>query len=629
MARDLAEVVDFGRYEPLFRIGLGGMAEVYAARIRGEAGFQKLVAVKRMLPHLTGDPKFVDMFLDEARLAANISSPHVVQTLDLGRADDDSLYIVMNLVLGVTISEILRHLAAEKKFIETGIGVELIVQAAQGLDDAHEAVTPAGEPLSLVHRDISPQNILVGTDGRARVTDFGIAHAILLRRTETQVGELKGKFAYFSPEQALGKSLDRRSDIFALGIVAWELFTGRRLFKGTPLQQLEKVKRCEIQAPAVLRRDLPEPLSNAIMQALAANPDDRFASAASFASALRRVGGSFEDIPGPRAIGRFAKEVGGDRIERIRQCIANSGKLPSDVKTVTGIIEGTVSGTLFLDEPDDGTQILDESDEGTHILEGDASKVQSMATTRGIGAPATREEQLLAFGSQVTTEKIPEGDDGADDATAPTPPRILGEQPTFTLSSDANPTETSGPPDLEDHADLHQAPTEQWILSAETRGETKRHRAVLPIAAGALLLLLASGGALVFALFGDNEAGVEAGTEPSAFGAQHEQEALGSEEELGPRSTPTAEVEGAEGAEEAAGTAQETQEPTDQGTESSAEIAAEIAAEDEVTPADAPPQSAAMRRTMGRVRGMGGAMRRDTTMSTGATMDSPLPGWRP
>lgn len=620
MARDLAEVVDFGRYEPLFRIGLGGMAEVYAARIRGEAGFQKLVAVKRMLPHLTGDQKFVDMFLDEARLAANISSPHVVQTLDLGRADDDSLYIVMNLVLGVTVSEILRYLATEKKFIDTGIAVELIVQAAQGLDDAHEAAAPSGEPLSLVHRDISPQNILVGTDGRARVTDFGIAHAILLRRTETQVGELKGKFAYFSPEQALGKNLDRRSDIFALGIVAWELFTGRRLFKGTPLQQLEKVKRCEIAAPASLRPELPEALSNAIMQALAADPDDRFASAASFASALRRVGGSFEDIPGPRAIGRFAAEVGGDRIERIRQCIANSGKLPSDIETVTGIIEGTVSGTLFLNGPD----------EGTHILEGDVSKVQGTVTAQGIATPVTREEQLVDVGSQVTMEKVSEDDDDADGATTATPARVLGEQPTLTLSSDANPTETSGPPDLEDHADLHQAPTEQWILAAETRGETKRPRAVLPIAAGALLLLLASGGALVFALFGDTGAGVEAGTEPGAFSGQQEQEPLEPGDEPDPRSTPTAEdPDPADGAEEAAASPGETLEPADQGTENAGEIATEVTAEDEVTPADLPRQSPAMRRTMGRVRDTSGAMGRDTTMSAGATMNSPLPGWRP
>jgi serine/threonine protein kinase len=514
MARDLAEVVDFGRYEPLFRIGLGGMAEVYAARIRGEAGFQKLVAVKRMLPHLTGDKKFVDMFLDEARLAANISSPHVVQTLDLGRADDESLYIVMDLILGVTISQMLRHFAEKRQYVDPGVAIELISQAAQGLDDAHEAIAPNGQPLSLVHRDISPQNILVGTDGRARVTDFGIAHAIMLRRTETQVGEMKGKFAYFSPEQAIGRPLDRRSDIFALGIVAWELITGRRLFRGTPLEQLEAVKRCEIPTPISMRPDLPAGLSDTIMKAVARDPEDRFASAAAFSAALRRAAGN-ADIPGPRVIGHFVKEIGGDRLERMRQCIANSGRLPADVPKVTAIIEGTVSGTHFIAESVEDTHILD--DEVSEIIAAGASPMgRDQKETSERGMPPT-EEVLLTFGSMAIDE-MPLDDStelaAPPSAFAPTQVKGIAEASTFVGPADGSMT-LSAPPDI---ADIHQAPTQQWMESAQPITETRAPRALmvgLGAGLGALLLI----GIITWSVSGEDTAESSGIAEPPTTAA--------------------------------------------------------------------------------------------------------------
>src|SRR5687767_8991750 len=207
MLKAMSAPLRFGRYEALFKIAAGGMAEVFAARIRGEAGFEKLVAVKRMLPHLADDPDFVTMFLDEARVAATIGSPHVVQTLDLGRADDGALYIVMELVVGVTLADLVGHDHNRLQPLPVAIAAEIIAQAAQGLDDAHEAVTPAGDHLEIVHRDISPQNVLIGVDGRVRVADFGIARA-LFRMTQSETGRVKGKCAYFSPEQAVGKPLD-------------------------------------------------------------------------------------------------------------------------------------------------------------------------------------------------------------------------------------------------------------------------------------------------------------------------------------------------------------------------------------------------------------------------------------
>jgi serine/threonine-protein kinase len=364
MARDLAEVLSFGRYEPLFRVGLGGMAEVYAARIRGEAGFQKLVAIKRMLPHLITDQKFVDMFLDEARLAANVQSPHVVSTLDLGRSDDGSLYLVMELIIGVTLGQIIVFQSEQQKYIDPFLALEIVAQAAQGLDDAHASRSPSGKSLGLVHRDVSPQNILIGIDGRVRVTDFGIAHALHLRRTQTQVGEMKGKFSYFSPEQAGGGSIDGRSDIFSLGICAWELITGRRLFKGKMLDAIDAVKTREIVEPHAVRPELHEKISQVVMKALERDRDRRYSTAGEFATALRRAIVELSDPPTPRKLGQLVIEVGGERLDRIHECIARAD---GTVNTTTGV--ALVSSTSTAKVSDVPTANVGLHDHATHLVE--------------------------------------------------------------------------------------------------------------------------------------------------------------------------------------------------------------------------------------------------------------------
>src|SRR5262249_11675307 len=177
MSANVDDAVFCGRYELLFRLAVGGMAEVFVARLRGEGGFQKLVALKRMLRHLARDDAFVRMFLDEGSLAAEISSPHVVPTLDLGRATDGGLYLVMDLVVGATLSTLVKRASRENKGLPPAIAAEIVAQAATGLHAAHEAVGSNGAELHIVHRDVSPQNILVGADGRVRISDFGVAFA--------------------------------------------------------------------------------------------------------------------------------------------------------------------------------------------------------------------------------------------------------------------------------------------------------------------------------------------------------------------------------------------------------------------------------------------------------------------
>ncbi len=311
----------FGRYEQLFRIAAGGMAEVHAARMLGEAGFEKVVAVKRMLPHLADDPQFVTMFLDEARLAANVASPHVVSTLDLGRADDGSLYIVMELVVGVPLSALTSTARRDQRQLPCHVVADMMAQAASGLEDAHEARTPTGLRLDLVHRDVSPQNILVGADGRVRVMDFGVARA-LSRQTRSATGTLKGKFGYFSPEQARGEEIDRRSDVFALGIVAWEALVSRRLFEGeTAHEQLRRVQSARIASPRELRPEVPEALSSAVMRALDRDVELRWQRAADFSRALRTAGGATTDA---REIGALVDELAGPTVREMQRRIESA-----------------------------------------------------------------------------------------------------------------------------------------------------------------------------------------------------------------------------------------------------------------------------------------------------------------
>ncbi|NOY90423.1 MAG: serine/threonine protein kinase, partial [Deltaproteobacteria bacterium] len=367
-----------GRYEMLFRIASGGMAEVWAARVRGEAGFQKLVAIKRMLPNLAEDEDFVSMFLDEARVAANITSPNVVQTLDLGRDDEGALYIVMELVVGVTLGRVLKAAAKARRVVPLSMGTELLAQAAHGLHDAHEASTPLGEHLEIVHRDISPQNILLGVDGRVRITDFGVAKAVM-RITQTDAGRIKGKFAYCSPEQLTSPTLDRRSDVFSLGIVAWETLCGQRLFSADhPLETMKRVQEMPIPAVTQIRTRVPEKVSDVVAWALERDPDKRPDTAAIFGDALRDATRETEALPDARALSVFVKAAGGKTLQKMRQNIQEtltSGSLPyvtesqeaqlptpshSSVVSRSGMTGDSAAGVLSLLEERSSTQTGDD-----------------------------------------------------------------------------------------------------------------------------------------------------------------------------------------------------------------------------------------------------------------------------
>jgi serine/threonine-protein kinase len=321
----------FGRYVPMFRIASGGMAEVYGAQSSGEAGFRKWVALKRMLPHLSEDPRFVEMFLDEGRLAANIHGPHVVSTVDLGRATDGSVFLVMDLVVGVTLSALLRESVGRGERLPVAVVAELIAQSALGLHDAHEARTVDGQALEIVHRDISPQNILVGVDGRARITDFGIARASV-RETQTRTGEIKGKLSYFSPEQASMDVLDGRSDLFSLAVVAWESFAGRRLFHAeNPLAILKNLTERPIpRLEDVTQGRVPPELAAVVHRGLERDRALRFPTGQDFALALRASLGGTGGLASSSEIEAVVRRYGAATVDKIQSGMKATSPLELD-----------------------------------------------------------------------------------------------------------------------------------------------------------------------------------------------------------------------------------------------------------------------------------------------------------
>ena len=264
-----------GRYELVHRLDIGGMAEIFLALERGPHGFERLVVIKRALPHLASQPAFREMFLQEARWIARLNHPNIVQIHELSDADGTPS-IVMEHVLGVSLRDLLRAAIRQDLAFPVGVVVGLMAQASAGAHAAHELTDPEGTPLGLVHRDISPHNLMVTAGGHVKLLDFGIAKATELGIDTTRSGSLKGKLHYMSPEQVQQQKLDRRSDVFALGIVTWELLTSRRLFKrDTDLETMQAIITADTWRPTEFRKELPEPISQVVMRALSLDREQR------------------------------------------------------------------------------------------------------------------------------------------------------------------------------------------------------------------------------------------------------------------------------------------------------------------------------------------------------------------
>jgi serine/threonine protein kinase len=267
----------FGKYELIQRIATGGMAEIFKAKAGGEGGFEKLVAIKRILPHLSGDPEFVSMFMREAKLAALLSHPNIVQIYDFGR-ENDTYYIAMEYLWGNDLGTILKK-AREKRFLPLECALYITSRIAAGLQYSHHLMDLSGNPLNIIHRDINPQNIIITHQGEVKIVDYGVAKIAEMDST-TKVGTLKGKVPYMSPEQAAGRVIDKRSDIFSTGVILYEMITGVKAFQGTTMEVLERVRNAEFRLPELVVPDLPSEICEIIHTALAKNPDQRFQTCA-------------------------------------------------------------------------------------------------------------------------------------------------------------------------------------------------------------------------------------------------------------------------------------------------------------------------------------------------------------
>jgi serine/threonine protein kinase len=282
----MRQPISFGKYLLLERINVGGMAEIFLARSRGVHGFKRILAIKKILPTMAEDEEFIAMFVDEARIAAELSHAGIVQIFELGKFEDD-YYIAMEFVHGKDMRFIQERLARERRPISVSLASWIILKICEALDYAHSKKDPSGRPLGIIHRDVSPQNVIISYEGEVKICDFGIAKAAN-RSQKTQAGVLKGKFGYMSPEQVRGLPLDGRSDIFTVGTLFYEMVTLERLFVGeSDFSTLEKVRNADVVPPSTYNRDVPEELEEIILRALSKEVEDRFQSTAEFGEAVQ------------------------------------------------------------------------------------------------------------------------------------------------------------------------------------------------------------------------------------------------------------------------------------------------------------------------------------------------------
>jgi serine/threonine protein kinase len=279
----------FGPYKLVDRIAVGGMAEVFKAKRRGVEGFEKVVAVKRILPHLSDNKEFLEMFVDEAKMVAGLAHPNIVHIFDLGRIET-SYFIAMEYVHGRDLRTIQKRAREKGLRMPLDLSLRVVSQVCSALEYAHRKKDERGRPMEIVHRDVSPQNILISFEGDVKLVDFGIAKAAT-KASSTDRGALRGKLLYMSPEQAWGRPIDRRSDVFSLAIVLYELVTDTKPFLagGTEVSILEMVRQCLVTPPREINPRVPEALDRVVMRALAREPLDRFEDAGQMQRGLERI----------------------------------------------------------------------------------------------------------------------------------------------------------------------------------------------------------------------------------------------------------------------------------------------------------------------------------------------------
>lgn len=334
------------RYEVLAKLASGGMAEIFLARTQSDAGVERYVVLKRVHKHRASDIKFVHMFLDEARLAAQLQHPNIAQVFDTGKLGD-SYFFTMEYVHGETVRELLHRAYDLHRPIPIACALTIIAGAAAGLQHAHDRVGHDGRPLGIVHRDVSPSNLIVSFEGNVKIVDFGVAKAAS-RSVETQSGTVKGKMGYMAPEQCRGGDVDRRCDLFSLGIVMWELLVGERLFKrATDFESMEAVVKEDTPAPSSLRPDVPPALDAIVGKLLAKSPLDRYQTADELLDALEHAATATGFGISVAAVRRYIREICGQPHEPWVELRRGTDR--TEAVTVTGAPINGLPGLLELE----------------------------------------------------------------------------------------------------------------------------------------------------------------------------------------------------------------------------------------------------------------------------------------
>ncbi len=396
-----------GRYVLHHEFAAGGMASVYFGQLIGPVGFSRVVAIKRMHAIFARDPKLVTMFVDEAWLAARVQHPNVVSVLDVVAADGE-LFLVMDYVRGESLSGLMRAASAPPP---ADIAASILGQALSGLHAAHEARDEIGHALGIIHRDVSPQNVLVGVDGLARITDFGIAKAAS-RLTVTLESQLKGKLRYMAPEQLSGQPrIDRRADVYAAGVVLWETLAGERLTRG---DTADAVLAAMLEPPPPLRDrrpDLPSAIDDVVARALAVDPDDRFPTADALQIAIESV----LPFASPRAVGEWVQEAARDRlaakkavVDGIEQAVASRAGVKDELASLSQEVHATEARRLLQERAVAGAEPLAGEitrAAGAAARHGSYGGAPTGPTASAAGSPADREDG----GGRKVGDDLPEG----------------------------------------------------------------------------------------------------------------------------------------------------------------------------------------------------------------------------
>ena len=394
---DLKKPVRFGKYTLIDRIAVGGMAEIFLARQAGLEGFEKTIVIKRIRPHLSKQPNFVTMFLNEAKLAAQLNHPNIVQIYDLGKISE-SYFIAMEYVFGRDMRRIIPKADTLGIPFPMVYALKIASSVCEGLYYAHQKVDMYGNALNIVHRDVTPENIFVSFDGTVKVLDFGIAKAAN-QIEQTRAGEIKGKLSYMSPEQCMGKPLDSRSDLFSLGTVLYEWLTGFKLFTGdSEVAILKSITEGKIYAPSYFKADIPEAVEAILMRALDKDREKRYQSAWEMQYDLDQFLSQYEFTPSNIHLSNFLKQLFNDELEEEKSHLAKL-RVPAGPEEIVDEAEEIISQIEPISEAIDASSgpIADSKSLGLQLSAVEHERLNVVARRHGMSVNALVRDVISSF----------------------------------------------------------------------------------------------------------------------------------------------------------------------------------------------------------------------------------------